>query len=265
MGVQSDLIFDIGAAYGDDSAYYLRNGYRVLAVEANPLVVAQLKRRFVHETRQGRFTLIPLAIAAQEGEALFWVCDDDPHLSSLDRSLAGHNGARHHSVVVRTCRFSTLITKFGTPFFCKVDIEGSDYFCLQDLNSITRPIFFSAELCPGDRYIERLRDLGYTRFKILSQRTFRQPNRFMAALKARVPLRLSRRVTSMEERLIKYRSDGDWCFPTYSSGPFGHRTCGGWQTAAEALALQRLIERRPDGSDWYDVHAALESAFETCA
>jgi FkbM family methyltransferase len=226
VGVQSDLIYDIGAAYGDDSAYYLHKGYRVVAVEANPLAISQLKQRFDSETRQGRFTLVPLAIAADEREALFWVCDDDPNISSFDRSRAGHNGARHHSILVQTCRFRALVNKYGTPLFCKIDIEGSDTYCLRDLTLDTRPPFISAELCPGDHHIERLRDLGYTRFKILSQRTFLPPKRAIAALKARMPRRLSCRITNIEERFTRYHSDGAWRFLPYSSGPFGRGTCG---------------------------------------
>lgn len=258
MEVRSNLIYDIGAAFGDDSAYYLHKGYRVLAVEANPLAISHLKERFETEIRQDRLTVLPLAISEEEGEALFWVCDDDPNISSFDRSLAAHNGARNHSIVVQTCRFRTLLDTFGTPFFCKIDIEGSDTNCLRDLTLDSRPPYISAELTPGDDHIERLSNLGYARFKILSQRTFLPPNRATVALKARMPRRLSRRITKIQERCTRHHLDGAWRFSQYSSGPFGRGTRGRWQTAAETLALQQLIERNPDGSDWYDVHAALE-------
>ena len=165
MEAQSDLIYDVGASGGDDSAYYLHKGYRVLAVEADPRSVSRLEQRFSAELQQGRFTLVPLAIADAEGEAIFWVCDDEPYRSSFNRSLAGGDRIRNHSIIVQTCRFDTLIRKYGTPYFCKIDIEGSDSRCLADLTPETRPPFVSAELLPGDRHIERLRDLGYSRFK----------------------------------------------------------------------------------------------------
>lgn len=31
-----DLIFDIGANNGDDTAFYLKKGFRVVAIEADP-------------------------------------------------------------------------------------------------------------------------------------------------------------------------------------------------------------------------------------
>lgn len=258
MKLRPNLIYDVGASFGDDSAYYLKSGYDVLAVEANPRAVTHLNTRFEPEMRQGRLTLVPLAIAQDEGQAVYWVCDDEPDRSSFDRSLAAGIGLHHHSIEVQTCRFATLIQKFGTPFYCKIDIEGSDDLCLRDLTSTTRPPFISAELLPGDRHIERLEGLGYTRFKILSQRTFRPPNRIITAWKARMPRRVSIRITNIVTSLTRYGSDGAWRFSQYSSGPFGLGTCGRWQTADEALALQRLIERKPDGADWYDVHAALD-------
>jgi len=44
----SDLVFDIGMHNGDDTAYYLARGYRVVAVEANPSMcaTAQANSRF---------------------------------------------------------------------------------------------------------------------------------------------------------------------------------------------------------------------------
>jgi FkbM family methyltransferase len=260
MTVRPDLIYDVGASFGDDSAYYLSKGFNVLAVEANPLAVAHLNRRFDSEIHQGRFTLAPVAVAESEGTASFWICDDEPERSSFDRSLAAGNGMRHHSIEVQTTRFGTLIEKFGTPSYCKIDIEGCDGLCLRDLTATTRPAFISAELLPGDRHIETLSGLGYARFKILSQRTFRPPNRIITAWQARLPSRVSRKLTNMLPALTRYGGDGTWQFSEYSSGPFGSGTCGRWLTAGEALGLQRLVERNPDGADWYDVHAALDAS-----
>ena len=34
------LIYDVGMHNGDDTAYYLRRGFRVVAIEPNPALVA---------------------------------------------------------------------------------------------------------------------------------------------------------------------------------------------------------------------------------
>ena len=43
------LVYDVGMNNGDDTAYYLRMGYRVVAFEANP--VRRRPRRSVAELR----------------------------------------------------------------------------------------------------------------------------------------------------------------------------------------------------------------------
>jgi len=43
------LIYDVGMNNGDDSAYYLSLGFRVVAIEANPELVEQAKLRFARE------------------------------------------------------------------------------------------------------------------------------------------------------------------------------------------------------------------------
>ena len=36
-----DLIYDVGMHNGSDTAYYLHKGFRVLAIEANPVLAKQ--------------------------------------------------------------------------------------------------------------------------------------------------------------------------------------------------------------------------------
>lgn len=49
MGVVEDLIYDVGFNRGEDTAYYLRKGYRVVAFEANPDLVQEGAARFERE------------------------------------------------------------------------------------------------------------------------------------------------------------------------------------------------------------------------
>ena len=37
--MEKNLIYDVGMSNGDDTAYYLHRGFRVVAIEANPLLV----------------------------------------------------------------------------------------------------------------------------------------------------------------------------------------------------------------------------------
>jgi FkbM family methyltransferase len=251
------LVFDLGVCNGDDSAFYLHEGFRVVGVEANPLLIPALERRFADEIADGRYHLLNVGIAEQNGEAEFWVCDDHPEWSSFDRAIAGRSGSRHHSVRVPTCRFRAILQRFGTPFYCKVDIEGNDDLCLADLGEATRPCYISVELGGDERQIGRLAELGYSGFKIISQRTLRQPSPAMVALKAKMPPRLRRLVAAGEAGLLRHRP-GQWRHLPGSSGPFGEEAHGPWQTADQALGTWQQIRRASPGlSDWFDVHARL--------
>jgi predicted RNA methylase len=46
LPAHSDLVYDVGMNNGDDSAFYLRAGFRVVAVEANPLLCRAAESRF---------------------------------------------------------------------------------------------------------------------------------------------------------------------------------------------------------------------------
>jgi FkbM family methyltransferase len=264
--VAQDLIFDVGASNGDDSAYYLHKGYRVVAVEPNPVSAALLRTRFASEIEAGSVSLVEAAVSGTDGEAPFWLCEDVPGWSSFDKVIAGYQGSRHRSISVSTCRYSTLVEQFGIPFYCKIDIEGADRLCLEAMAETTRSPFVSLELptigsAPADAetaaILSRIEALGYTRFKVISQVTYRQPSGRLAAIKARLPASLSRRVTLLDARLRKHSADGDFVFGEESSGPFAEETRGAWLDAARLRQLVAIIRRNRDLSDWYDIHAAL--------
>jgi FkbM family methyltransferase len=251
-----DLIYDIGACNGDDSAYYLHKGFRVVGVEASPPAVASLEERFQSEIESGRYTLVPKGIAAGQGKTDFWVCDDWPEWSSFDRNLASRNGARHHKVAVKTCRFSALLQRFGTPFYCKIDIEGNDLLCLDDMDRANAPSFISVEASDGEREIRRLSELGYTKFKIVSQLSLRQLPLPLVRFKARFPFAVRHLIERAQPRLWRNRADGNWRFPAGSSGPLAAESRGRWLSAEEASELNHMFEAASGHLDWQDIHAA---------
>ena len=71
--VDRSLIFDVGCNDGQDSDFYLKKGFRVVGVEANPALCEALKKRFAQEIAEGRFILVCEAIAEQAGEVEFYL------------------------------------------------------------------------------------------------------------------------------------------------------------------------------------------------
>ena len=57
------LVIDVGMNDGSDTAYYLHCGCRVIAIEANPQLVAAANLRFSHEIAEGMLAVLNLGIA----------------------------------------------------------------------------------------------------------------------------------------------------------------------------------------------------------
>src|SRR2546430_3553899 len=64
-------VFDLGACHGEDTRHYLRRGCKVVAVEANPQLIAKLRDRFREAISTGRVVLIDRAIGRQPGRINF--------------------------------------------------------------------------------------------------------------------------------------------------------------------------------------------------
>ncbi|MGD9571101.1 MAG: FkbM family methyltransferase [Thermoleophilia bacterium] len=258
------LVYDVGVHTGEDTGYYLRRGMRVVGVEANPLMCDRLREEFAPAIAAGRLTLVNAGIAPAAGESEFYVCDDLSEWSSFDRSIAGRDGARHHAITVETRTFAGIVAEFGTPWYCKVDIEGSDRLCLEGLRDAPDlPAYVSVEMSHEDAGtdIALMRELGYTRFKIVSQTTWSQPRPLLTTVNGLLPWSLSERFRALDRRFRGVSGDGSWRYPPGSSGPLSEAIPGPWSDADAATGLWRQLRavdarRRPGfGNDWYDVHA----------
>ena len=259
------LIYDVGVCDGTDTEYYLRCGYEVIGIEANPRMVKLLKAKFSAELAQGRFKLLNIGVAEQDGELDFWV-SDLPEWSSFDRSIASRNGTGHHLVQVTTSRFEKIVAAHGVPYYCKIDIEGNDWLCLAGMTAETAPKYLSIEMshAQGDRDLAMLSALGYSDFKIVSQVTRAQPIQLITALGYRLPPRASRLSRKLVKRLLGvWRSDG-WQFPSNSSGGFGENTPGSWKSSDHTLRTWQLLhdidlKYATHGlGEWFDIHARMK-------
>src|SRR5262249_33943315 len=58
LGMQYDLIYDVGAHKGEDSEFYLLKGFRVIAIEAVPELCEDIRSRLQLYLQSGQLTLI---------------------------------------------------------------------------------------------------------------------------------------------------------------------------------------------------------------
>lgn len=226
-----DLIFDVGMHRGEDTAFYLAMGFRVVAFEADPFHVATCRERFVDEIAQSRLAVVPGAIAPPGGgEVSFY---RNPELSVWG-TTDGDWVARRESVTgfeqvtVPRVDIGEQLARFGVPHYMKIDIEGADRLCLAALSKIAaRPSYLSIESEKFDwdllvEEFDQLEALGYKRFAVVQQ--------------AGIPGRMLR-TTDRLGRPLEYRFERD------ASGSFGGDV-GPWLSRDGALRRYRSIFRK---------------------
>lgn len=255
-----ELIYDVGMHVATDSAYYLRRGFRVVAIEANPVLAESARQRFAEEIAEGRFTVLDVGVSESRGEGTFWVCDDWTAWSSFDREVASRNGSRHHAVSVELRPLSDIFAEYGMPYYCKVDIEGHDRYCLDALRPDFRPRFLSVELSDYP-FLERIREVGFDRFKLIHQLSFSSPSAAWHAFRRIVPHdRLQAGLERARGLVRGTLFDRGWYFRVGSSGPPPFDTKRGWLNYRDAQALLAYVRRQYEAGrfgilDSFDLHA----------
>ena len=184
MPKHADLVYDVGFHHGEDTAFYLKKGFRVVAFEAHPRLAAQGRAMFADAARDGRFTMVEGAVigpdewVAGRREITFYVNDVLDTVGSTDKSWTDRFakcGATTRRVSVAALDFVDCLRTLGVPHYMKIDIEGSDRFCLESLRHVAeRPDFLSCELeqinvSRAHTALELLASLGYAAFQIVQQ------------------------------------------------------------------------------------------------
>jgi FkbM family methyltransferase len=184
MAKHADLIYDVGFHHGEDTAYYLKKGFRVVAFEAHPRLAEKGRAMFADAARDGRFTMVEGAIVsgddwtAGKRTATFYMNNAWDTWGTTQPAFAerfNQAGGSSQPVTVTTVDFFDCLRTYGVPHFMKVDIEGSDRFCLESLRYFAeRPDFLSIESERSDMdraqmELDLLDSLGYGGFQIVQQ------------------------------------------------------------------------------------------------
>jgi FkbM family methyltransferase len=169
-----NLIYDVGMYDGADTAYYLKKGYNVVSIEADPVLVHKASVKFKKYIAQNKLKIINQGIAAVEGNADFFVNEVNPFWNSFDESISARDQLPYHKITIKCNTFDNILKEYGVPYYLKIDIEGHDKFCLLGLNNEDLPQYVSFE-ADNEGNIDMLditRDLGYKKFKCINQHTF---------------------------------------------------------------------------------------------
>lgn len=225
----ADLIYDVGAHKGEDTEFYLKKGFRVIAIEANPYLNAELHAKFADEIKSGRLVLVDGAISDTEEPIDFFINETNSLWGTTNPKWADRNsreGAPSRKISVSAHKFETLLKRYGLPRYLKVDIEGADMLCINALCSFPqRPYYISIESNKVSwkgllNEFNVLKGLGYNKFKVVNQEDVlnqNEPN------------------PSLEGEYTAHK------FTENSTGLFGKDLPGRWLSADEAIAIYRLI------------------------
>jgi FkbM family methyltransferase len=270
------LIYDIGFHNGDDSAYYLYLGARVVAVEANPILALQGRRRFASEIAAGSLTILNAAVwHVGDAKLSFYINHTDSRHSSIDPER-GMKGGRYQEVQIGTASIADLFDQHGVPWYMKIDIEGADEMVIRSLpRNGGVPQYLSFELNHGFPAVDLLSPLGYTCFKLINpdsltqslpifehefaMRLLRKPSVLAPPLRsliANLPTSIRPKKTLWD----RPRDRLGYRFSNCTTGPFGEDADGRWKGGAEMRSWLEYVygEYTRAGckdSFWYDLHA----------
>jgi len=154
---------------GNDTDFYLKKGFDVLGVEADPVTYQTLQTRFSEEISAGRLEIINAAASATNNEKLSFFVND--HVQGHSRILTKdapkplRAGTIHE---VKTVNWTALSKKFSEAYYCKIDIEGAEIPFLDSFEGHKLPKYISAESHSLEPII-KLHQMGYKSFKLINQ------------------------------------------------------------------------------------------------
>jgi len=167
------LAFDIGANRGAHTAPMINRGARVVAIEPQAKLAAQLTERFPAAT------VLAKAVSDEPGQAVLHRFRESDALASLDARWGGFEGerapTREGSERVAVTTVDELIDEYGEPALVKIDAEGFDHRVLYGLSRPIEHILFEVHAARrGDaaEAFERLEKLGRYEYRVSPAETW---------------------------------------------------------------------------------------------
>lgn len=211
---------------GKDTEYYLFLGYKVIAVEANNELADKCKKIFESQIKKGNLTIVNKGISDSTGIKDFYVNEFESQWSSFKKEVGSRNNTPFKKIQVECITLADLIKEYGTPYYCKIDIEQNDILCIDSL--LKSPVNFIPEFISVEAdntiLIDKLFALGYRKFKMVCQ------------------------------GYIHEQSTEEYKFTDGCSGRFGDDAPGTW---VDMETVKKMFNGQKREYCWYDFHAKL--------
>jgi FkbM family methyltransferase len=180
----SNLIYDVGMHKGEDTLFYLKKGYNVIAFEADPDLATECRVKFADEIKNNQLVIIEGAIVdsnllnAETNSVKFFKNKSNSVWGTVANEWAQRNenfGASSDIIDIQAINFIDCLNTYGVPYYLKIDIEGMDIICLQSLLYFSeKPDYVSIEsekisFHKLKKEFDLLTELGYYSFKAINQ------------------------------------------------------------------------------------------------
>lgn len=165
-----NLVYDLGMHHAKDTDFYLRKGYRVIALEANPVMADTARRKFADQIALGKLVIVNKALWENNGETIsFFINPVKDDWSSVKKGWAEKGGHESKEISVECVTLPALFDLYGVPHYIKCDIEGADELFTQQLVADgRRPDSVSVEAI-SLALLKNLSAAGYNLFQIVNQ------------------------------------------------------------------------------------------------
>tara|TARA_Y100000310_G_C20633532_1_gene789951 strand:+ start:1062 stop:1829 length:768 start_codon:yes stop_codon:yes gene_type:complete len=141
---KGSLVFDIGSHIGDKTAVFLSLGAVVVSIEPQKPCVRYIKKRFLNYDDKS-LVVLNKGLSNEVGMQKMYICDGATTISTFsdqwkDGRFKDYIWGRSKIVPVTT--LDAVISEYGVPDFCKIDVEGFEYNVLKGLSRPIRNISF---------------------------------------------------------------------------------------------------------------------------
>lgn len=162
-----DLVFDVGANRGNIANDFVCAGARVVCIEPQPHLAAGLRQRFANNLD---VVVVEKGLGSIRGRSSMSVSSEADILSTFaEHWKVGRfkHVVWDQQIEVPITTLDDLVAEFGTPRYCKIDVEGFEREVVRGLSSRIGVISFeftSEYIKHSMEVIEMLIRLGYRQF-----------------------------------------------------------------------------------------------------